>query len=128
MVLPGWGQMYNGKPLKAAVVVAGEGFLVYKALDEFSKENDAVDRLSQLAPGDPGYEQAVDDKEMHYNLKVNYIWWAVAVHLLQMADAYVDAQLRDFNADLGPLPGPGLGTAAAAGPDPGLSVALRARF
>jgi hypothetical protein len=128
-VLPGWGQMYNGKPLKTVVVVAGEGFLVYKALDELSKENDAVDRQSQFLPQTPEYEAAQDDKEKHYNLKVNYIWWAVAVHLLQMADAYVDAQLRDFSADLGPLPGPGLGHAAApAGPDPGLAVALRVRF
>jgi hypothetical protein len=129
-VLPGWGQMYNGKPLKAALVVAGEGFLVYKALDELSKENDAVERLGQLAPGDPGYEEAVDDREKHYNLKVNYIWWTVVVHLLQMADAYVDAHLRDFSADLGPLPGPGTGLASGAGniPDPGLSVAVRVRF
>jgi hypothetical protein len=128
-VLPGWGQMYNGKPLKAVVVVAGEGFLVYKALDELSKENDAVDRLSQVPDGSPEHDQAQDDREKHYNLKVNYIWWAVAVHLLQMADAYVDAHLRDFSADLGPLPGPGLGHAAApAGPDPGLAVALRVRF
>lgn len=127
-VLPGWGQMYNGKPLKAAVVVAGEGFLVYKALDELAKENDAVDRLSRFLPGTPEFEQAEDDKEKHYNLKVNYIWWAVAVHLLQMADAYVDAHLRDFSADLGPLPGSGTGRAAAPGADPGISVALRLRF
>ena len=129
-VLPGWGQMYNGKPLKAAVVVAGEGFLVYKALDELSKENDAVERLGQFpVDGSPEHEQAEDDREKHYNLKVNYIWWAVAVHLLQMADAYVDAQLRDFSADLGPIPGPGIGHAAApTGPDPGLAVALRVRF
>jgi|GEM_PF-1497627 len=129
MVLPGWGQMYNGKPLKAAVVVAGEGILVYKALDELSKENDAVDRLSGLSPSDPAYAQAQDDKETHYNLKINYIWWAVAVHLLQMADAYVDAHLRDFSADLGPLPGPGIGLASARPvPDPGLAVALCVRF
>jgi hypothetical protein len=61
-------------------------------------------------------------------LKVNYIWWTVAVHLLQMADAYVDAHLRDFSADLGPLPGPGLARAAASRPDPGVAVALRVRF
>ena len=133
-VLPGWGQMYNGKPLKAAVIVAGEGFLVYKALDELSKENDAVELLNSLDPTDPNNAAAIadaqDDKEKHYNLKINYIWWATAVHLLQMADAYVDAHLRDFNADLGPLPGPGLAHAATSGsgPDPGVSVALRVRF
>ncbi|HEU5311004.1 MAG TPA: DUF5683 domain-containing protein [Candidatus Eisenbacteria bacterium] len=127
-VLPGWGQMYNGKPLKAAVIVAGEGYLVYKALDELSKENDAVDRMEQVPIDSPEWIAAQDDKEKHYNLKINYIWWAAVVHLLQMADAYVDAHLRDFNADLGPLPGPGLAHAASSGPDPGLAVALRVRF
>ena len=131
-VLPGWGQMYNGKPLKAAVIVAGEGFLVYKALDELSKENEAIDRLNALLAQDPNNDAAIedaqDDKEKHYNLKINYIWWAAVVHLLQMADAYVDAHLRDFNADLGPLPGPGLAHASSSGPDPGLAVALRVRF
>jgi len=38
------------------------------------------------------------------NQKINYIWWTVAVHLLQMADAYVDANLADWSAEVGPDP------------------------
>ena len=88
-VVPGWGQLYNHKPIKAAVVVGGEGTLIYKAWTEFQKEQDAADA------GD------IEGKDRHYNLKVNYIWWAIAVHLLQMADAYVDAHLATFDADFG---------------------------
>lgn len=119
-VLPGWGQVYNGKLFKAGVVVAGEGFLVYKALSELSKENDAVDRISSSVPGSPEYDQAIDDRESHMNQKINYVWWTVAVHLLQMADAYVDANLSDWSAEVGPDPVEAAGTRVA--------LAYRVRF
>ena len=119
-VLPGWGQVYNGKLLKAGVVVAGEGFLVYKALSELSKENDAVQRIGETDPGTPENDQAIEDRESHMNQKINYIWWAVAVHLLQMADAYVDANLSDWSAEVGPDPTRAAGTRVA--------LAYRVRF
>lgn len=89
-VLPGWGQLYNHKPIKATVVFGGEGFLWYKAWTEFQKEQDAAEAGDQAG------------KDRHYNLKVNYIWWAIAAHLLQMADAYVDAHLAGFDAGFAP--------------------------
>ena len=119
-VLPGWGQVYNGKLLKAGVVVAGEGFLVYKAFSELSKENDAVDRINDTDPGTPENDQAIADRESHMNQKINYIWWTVAVHLLQMADAYVDANLSDWSAEVGPDPAQAAGTRVA--------LAYRVRF
>ena len=119
-VVPGWGQVYNGKLLKAGVVVAGEGFLVYKAFSELSKENDAIDRISTSEPGSPEYEQAIEDRDSHMNQKVNYLWWTAAVHLLQMADAYVDANLSDWSAEVGPDPAEAAGTRVA--------LAYRVRF
>lgn len=132
-VLPGWGQMYNHKPWKAALVVGGEGYLIYKAWGKFQNEQDAADAGDQVA------------KDQYYNEKVNYIWWAMAVHLLQMADAYVDAHLSTFDVDFGPddakhaewsapgggLDAPGGGLDAPAGLRralPAARVALRVRF
>jgi hypothetical protein len=96
-VLPGWGQVYNGKLAKAALVVGGEGLLLYKAVGEWQKQNDAAEAGDAVGA------------DRHMNLKVNYLWWAAVVHLLQMADAYVDAQLSHFEADFEPdkaaLPG-----------------------
>ena len=126
--VPGWGQLYNHKVLKAAGVVAGEGLLAYEALSEFKKENDAVDRLSALldagsGPGDPAYEAVAQDRDAHRNRKITWIWWGLAAHLLSMVDAYVDAHLATFDADFGPP-----ASARDFGEKPRLTLAIRTRF
>ncbi len=122
--VPGWGQVYNHKYLKAAIVVAGEGLLATKAWSEFQRENDAVDRLSAIGdPGDPAYVAADFDRETHRNRKINWIWWGLAAHLLSMADAYVDAHLATFDADFGPPE-----SARDFGEKPRLTLAIRTRF
>ena len=118
-VVPGWGQVTNHKWIKAAVVVAGEGFLISKALDEYNKEQDAANAGDALG------------RDRHYNLKENYIWWAIAAHLLQMADAYVDAHLANFDADFGPEEGSlhsGVGPSLDRKGEPRLAVAVHVRF
>ena len=121
-VLPGWGQMYNHQFLKAAVVVAGEGYLVYKALDELGLENDAIDRAAAL-PAGPDQDVALEEESVHQNRKISWIWWGVAAHLLSMADAYVDAHLSTFEDDFGPPEG-----ARRRGGDPEIRLAYRVRF
>jgi hypothetical protein len=100
-VVPGWGQVYNRQPLKAALVVAGEGFLVSKILQELSRQNDAIDRIAATAPETPERAAAEADELTHRNRKIDWIWWTAAAHLLQMADAYVDAHFRNFDAEFG---------------------------
>ena len=118
-IVPGWGQIANHKWLKAVVVVGGEGLLLSKALDEYHKEQHAANIGDALG------------KDSHYNLKVNYVWWGIAVHLLQMADAYVDAHLASFDTDFGPEEAP-RDTAAGSGLDTKgearLAVAVHVRF
>jgi hypothetical protein len=105
--VPGWGQVYNHKYLKAGIVIAGQGFLAYQALQELKLENQAIDRQGAILAGggdigDPAYLQAQRDQETHRNVKINWIWWGIAAHLLSMMDAYVDAHLASFDADFGP--------------------------
>ena len=100
-IVPGWGQVYNRQPLKAVAVVAGEGFLTYKIFQELRRENEAIDRLA-LATDDAAANAAEADRIDHYTRKINWIWWTAAAHLLQMADAYVDAHLLNFDAEFGP--------------------------
>ena len=126
--VPGWGQVYNHKYLKAGMIVAGEGFLGYSAWKELQRENDAIDRLSEVqqagfAPGDPEYNAALLDVETHTNRKINWIWWGLAAHLVNMVDAYVDAHLASFDAEFGPPE-----SATDLGEGPRLTLAIRTRF
>jgi uncharacterized protein DUF5683 len=125
--VPGWGQAYNHKYLKAGIVIAGEGLLAYQAVQELKRENRAIDRQDLILAGggditDPAYVEAQLDQETHRNKKINWIWWGIAAHLLSMMDAYVDAHLASFDADFGPP------QSAVDGAKPRLTLAFRARF
>jgi hypothetical protein len=126
-VVPGWGQLYNHQPLKAGLVIGGEGFLVGSALRELSLQNDAKQRaVDAAASGDLAAAATAElEADAHRNRKIDWIWWTLAAHLLSMADAYVDAHLSTFDADFGreesllpPRPGAG----------PTVSLAFRVRF
>ena len=131
--VPGWGQLYNHKYVKAGVVIGGEGFLVFLALNELKKENQAVDRLSAIASADveagtdytldPAYLGAQNDRDVHRNQKINWIWLGLAAHVLSMVDAYVDANLATFDAEFGPPE-----SAVDLGEKPRLTLAIRTRF
>ena len=128
-IVPGWGQMYNHQPLKAALVVAGEGTLVALALHELKLQNDAKQAAvdAEFVNDTAGANAAILEADIHRNRKISWIWWGVAVHLLSMADAYVDAHLSTFDSDfgkkeslLGPRPG--------AVQEPTISLAYRVSF
>ena len=126
--VPGWGQLYNHKYVKAGLVVAGEGLLAYEAVQELHRENDAIDRQGAVLAGggditDPAYVQASLDQETHRNRKISWIWFGIAAHLLSMMDAYVDAHLASFEADFGPPE-----SAVDLGGAPRLTLAFRTRF
>jgi hypothetical protein len=131
--VPGWGQLYNHKYVKAGVVIGGEGFLAFLALNELKKENQAVDRQSAIATADveagtdytidPAYLAALEDRDVHRNQKINWIWWGLAAHVLSMVDAYVDANLATFDAEFGPPE-----SAVDLGEKPRLTLAIRTRF
>jgi len=144
--IPGWGQAYNRKYMKAVTVLAGEGLLAYQAWNEFQNEKDALDRHDQAYQAsidrgdpypnlDPAVLAADDERIAHLNRKINWIWWGVAAHMLNMIDAYVDAHLATFEADFGPPDegarleaGPRLGAGTRLDAGPRLTLAVRTRF
>jgi uncharacterized protein DUF5683 len=141
-VMPGWGQVTNHEYLKAAIVFSVEAALVYGGLHAWRQELDATDRANAAAArataaheiGDTptedmyvaAYERYLADSDTHYNRKINFIWWGLGAHALNMLDAYVAANLVTFDADFGPQDE----ASAPAAPrgEPRLALALRVRF
>jgi len=81
LLIPGLGQIYNGKKMKALLAATGEGILIYSIYDNNKKFNDT--------------------KEVKYRKRRNTLqWWFVFVLGLSAVDAYVDAYLDRFNENM----------------------------
>ena len=84
-LLPGWGQWYNDQKWKALLVFGGEAALV----------GNAIYYNQQVANS-----TSDDERRFYRDVRGRFLWWFLAVHLLNVLDAYVDAHLWDF--DTGP--------------------------
>lgn len=81
LLIPGLGQIYNGKKAKALLAAAGEGILIYSIYNNNKKFNDT--------------------KEVKYRKRRNTLqWWFIFVLGLSAVDAYVDAYLERFDENM----------------------------
>jgi Family of unknown function (DUF5683) len=116
LILPGWGQVYNGKIWKVPIVYAGIGIPVYLFFDNRKWYNRTRYALRVVANKDttpdalskvhPKLKILVDQqaqgslinyrnsfrKDMDYSLLITLLFWG-----LNIVDATVDAHLRDFD-------------------------------
>jgi hypothetical protein len=89
---PGWGQLANGKPYKACVIMAVEAYFVGVAVTADRRAGDAAE-LAASASTDAEMA-ALEEKRAHYEDRRNaHLWWLGAAILYSMLDAYVDASL-----------------------------------
>jgi len=85
LIVPGWGQLYNGKELKAAVIFAAETTLIGTAI--------YWDRQAEMA-AEANHETA----RLVYEDNRNLAYWLLAATVVySMLDAYVDAHFYDFD-------------------------------
>jgi hypothetical protein len=99
-VLAGAGQTYNRKYWKAPVPLALEATLLYYALDYNRQMNDLIKLRTQLNPLSAEYAQARKEWEDKRNSRNILEWSILAAHLLNILDAYIDAQLYDFDKEV----------------------------
>ncbi len=95
-VVPGWGQLYNKKYIKAGLFAAGEWYLVYGISQDWKKTNRYHDAFTNAT------DQTDKGIQVHnytkYRDRRNLKMWILAASIFySMFDAYVDAQLADFN-------------------------------
>ncbi len=95
--VPGLGQLYNRKYIKAGLFAAGESWLAHGIYENW-KEADRHESNLKSAVDDPEYQAAefakYENARDRRNLK---IWILAATIFYSMFDAYVDAQLADFD-------------------------------
>jgi len=106
-VLPGLGQAYNKKYWKIPIIYAGLGIGMYFYIDnanEYDRYRDAYKRRLAGFSDDEFYETISDDglREAQKTLQRNRdisLFITIAIYVLNIIDANVDAHLLQFNVD-----------------------------
>jgi hypothetical protein len=106
-VLPGAGQVYTENYWKVPVILGLGGYWVY----EWNRNDDRYDEYSALydesvASSPPyGDEQYLSLREAYKDQRDAFAWYLGILYLVNIVDAYVGAELYDF--DVGPDLGAG---------------------
>ncbi len=103
-ILPGLGQVYNEKYWKVPIVYGGLGASVYFIVRNGRRYRDYRSALVARANGKSDPYQGIYNEQQLTVLKKTYRRWRdlsymsfLAVYLLQVVDANVDAHLHDFD-------------------------------
>jgi hypothetical protein len=106
LVVPGWGQLYNGSWLKAGLFAGIEGMLIGGLVGDEQKLN----RLSRQADeaqanhDEDAFNVAVSAYNDRLAESINRRWLLGAAIVYSVVDAYVDAHFRNFPVEFGPDP------------------------
>jgi hypothetical protein len=97
VAVPGWGQYYNHKFLKCAVVFGAESFFIAKSIHWWKKAEDQYDKV-QVTESGRDFSTYINFRDR----RNDYLWLTGLAVFLSMFDAYVDAHLSGFDVDLTP--------------------------
>ncbi|MFH2054649.1 MAG: DUF5683 domain-containing protein [bacterium] len=100
VAFPGWGQFYNHKYVKSAVVFGAESFFIYKAVHWWRKTENQYDLVQSLAADQKA--GPFSTYTSYRNRRNDYLWLVSLSVFISMFDAYVDAHLSGFDVDLTP--------------------------
>jgi len=136
-LLPGWGQLATGNSWRAVLAFGAQTMYWSQLLMNDRKAVRWKNWASGLPAENTGTQEFYAVQVEEYRERVrDFAWWSLGALLIIALDAYVDAQLADFDRDSVPVPnrwdavdGSPQAAAGAASPDLGLVVLQwRARF
>ena len=99
VAFPGWGQFYNKKYLKAALVFLGEGSLIAGAVVEWTRMNEHKKNFEALPDTNLLKTFEFNQYQYHKDNRNLFLWWTAGVIFISMWDAYADAQLSSFEKE-----------------------------
>ena len=78
-ILPGGGQIYNGKYVKAGIIITLESLAIWQSIENGQKFKDN------------------DEDDSFLRDRNKFAWWGLFVHLFGTIDAVVDSHLKPFD-------------------------------
>jgi hypothetical protein len=98
-LLPGAGQIYNHSYWKVPVIVGLGGYFIYGYINNNNQYIDYQNLYSESQTpenptGNPQYQYL---REFYRDQRDNFIVYSLILYLVNLIDAYVDAQLYDFD-------------------------------
>ena len=97
-ILPGAGQIYNGSYWKAPIVMGLGVYFVSSWLDNNRRYLDYARQYAASISSSSGADQTLlSAREFYRDQRDTFTWYFFVLYLANIADAYVDASLYDFN-------------------------------
>lgn len=116
-VVPGFGQVYNKSAWKLPIYYGLMGYFASRVIDDSDKYQQYRDEYNET-----GSSEAADNRDKYREKRNTQLVWLILTHVAGIVDAYVDAQLYDFDNVMES----GVGSASPLGNDvPALSVSMK---
>jgi len=97
-VLPGAGQVYNQSYWKVPIIVGLGLYFTSGWLDQNRRYHDSRDKYTQSLAVDPaGDPRELARRDFYRDQRDMFTWYFAILYFVNIADAYVDASLYDFN-------------------------------
>jgi hypothetical protein len=100
LAVPGAGQIYARSYLHSPVFIAAESYCAWRAIDAANSADDFWSKRDNLIAGTYEYDQARNEFDYYVKERNTYLWFLVGVKFLDIADAYISAQLFDFDEQM----------------------------
>jgi hypothetical protein len=126
-VVPGWGQLRTGHPIKAGVFLAGVAGLALSATIENKWVKDDTEKAKK-ALTDEEFNRIVAERQGHIDSRDRFVQWTVLLWLYNALDAYIEGHFVDFEGlefvPGGRLPGDAGFLSSTGSPDRGERIPL----
>ena len=116
-ILPGAGQFYNHAYWKVPIVLGFGLYFISSWLDNNRRYWDYAEKYSASVAANPSGDPVIlNVREFYKSQRDSFTWYFFLLYFINIADAYVDASLYDFNVGgdlsvrlLPPAAGPSVG-------------------
>lgn len=103
-LLPGLGQVYNGRRLKVGLMAGFATYYYGTTWLNYKKWKGAEARRELYDPGSTGYLREDGLASFYKEEARTYLWWSGAVWLIGLVDSWIDAHLYDVRRYTPPAP------------------------